>query len=266
MSIVSQKVDARNEIGWTGFVRWANKWLVNSATGWILAPIWAIPEAFTTDVNDVQGQFPVVYNTDRMPYAAVSNTQYYYDNTVVGGTITTTATPISIGKGVVSEEGGYILLDINFYERIIIPVTEQIPPTTAWFSISPDIVNYTYTNNTGKPLHLYFTQHSEIQRKELWWGNSFYSHWLQFSFAPNNLQNTIYNENWRENLTINKSNSSIANVSRTSHSLWVWWVLQPWLSTTFAIHCYWQHTVGIDTTSIDNTTFFSSAYLVARTI
>lgn len=110
MSIVSQKVDARNEIGWTGFVRWANKWLVNSATGWILAPIWATPEAFTTDVSDVQGQFPVVYNTDRMPYAAVSNTQYYYDNTVVGWTITTTATPISLGKGVVSEEGGYILL------------------------------------------------------------------------------------------------------------------------------------------------------------
>ena len=135
MSVVSQKVDARNEIGWTGFVRAANKWLVNSATGWILAPIWAIPEAFTTDVNDVQGQFPVVYNTDRMPYAAVSNTQYYYNNTVVGGTITTTATPISIGKGVVSEEGGYILLDIKplpWYYSLFTPTSTPLFWNSTW--------------------------------------------------------------------------------------------------------------------------------------
>lgn len=153
MSIVSQKVDARNEIGWTGFVRAANKWLVNSATGWILAPIWAIPEAFTTDVNDVQGQFPVVYNTDRMPYAAVSNTQYYYDNTVAGWTITTTATPISIGKGVVSEEGGYILLDIstwswwggwwvNYTTAVTAPVSPNIWDYRENTSVIPSVINY----------------------------------------------------------------------------------------------------------------------------
>ena len=144
MSIVSQKVDARNEIGWTGFVRAANKWLVNSATGWILAPIWAIPEAFTTDVNDVQGQFPVVYNTDRMPYAAVSNTQYYYDNTVVGWTITTTATPISLGKGVVSEEGGYILLDI--------PQEKYYSMQQIW-----NVLNFTATNNTWVNMNISYT-------------------------------------------------------------------------------------------------------------
>ena len=112
MSIVSQKVDARNEIGWTGFVRAANKGIVRDSTGWVLCPVGWIPEAFTTDVNDVQGQFPVVFNTDRMPFAATHNLQYYYNNTVIGGTITTTVTPISLGKGVFSEEGSYILLDI----------------------------------------------------------------------------------------------------------------------------------------------------------
>jgi len=47
-----------------------------------------------------------------MPYGATHNTQYYYDNTVAGGTITTTVTSLPIGKGVVSEEGGYILLEM----------------------------------------------------------------------------------------------------------------------------------------------------------
>lgn len=110
MAIVSQKTDARNEYAWAWFTRAANKGLVRDGTGRVLCPIGWIPEAFTTDVNDVQGQFPVVYTTDRMPYGAVHNTQYYYDNTVVGGAITTVAWPISLGMWVVSEEGGYILL------------------------------------------------------------------------------------------------------------------------------------------------------------
>ena len=113
MSIVSQKVDARNEIAWSGFVWSANKGIVRDATGWVLAPIGITPEAFTTDIADVQGQFPIVYNTDRMPYIpAVHNTAYYYDSSVAGGAITTTVTTTPIGKGVVSEEGNYILLDL----------------------------------------------------------------------------------------------------------------------------------------------------------
>ena len=119
MSIVSQKVDARNEIGWTGFVRAANKGIVRDSTGWVLCPVGWIPEAFTTDVNDVQGQFPVVFNTDRMPFAATHNLQYYYDNASAGGTIVSTPTAISLGKGVVSEEGGYILLDLQARESLI---------------------------------------------------------------------------------------------------------------------------------------------------
>lgn len=114
MAIVSQKTDARNEYAWAWFTRAANKGLVRDGTGRVLCPIGWIPEAFTTDVADVQGQFPVVFNTDRMPYWATHNAQYYYDNTVTGGNITTTATAttISLGKGVVSEEGGYILLEM----------------------------------------------------------------------------------------------------------------------------------------------------------
>lgn len=114
MAIVSQKTDARNEIAWAWFVWSANKGIVRDATGWVLAPIGVTPEAFTTDIADVQGQFPIVYNTDRMPYTfAVHNTAYYYDSSVAGGTITTTVTTTPIGKGVVSEEGNYILLDLT---------------------------------------------------------------------------------------------------------------------------------------------------------
>lgn len=138
MSIVSQKTDARNELAGAGFVRWANKGIVRDATGRVLAPIGAIPEAFTTDVNDVQGQFPIVYNTDRMPFTgAVHNTQYYYDSSVAGGTITTTATAIPLGKGVVSEEWGYILLEIEMglstynydYDSWFLTVATNTPPT-----------------------------------------------------------------------------------------------------------------------------------------
>lgn len=112
MAIVSQKTDARNEYAWAWFTRAANKGLVRDGTGRVLCPIGWIPEAFTTDVNDVQGQFPVVFNTDRMPFTATHNLQYYYDNASAGGTIVSTPTAISLGKGVVSEEGGYILLEI----------------------------------------------------------------------------------------------------------------------------------------------------------
>lgn len=114
MTIVSQKTDARNELAGAGFVRAPNVGIVKDATWRVLAPISVTPEAFTTDIADIQGQFPIVWNTERMPYAsAVHNTQYYYDNTVVGGAITTTVTTLPIGKGVVSEEGGYVLLDIS---------------------------------------------------------------------------------------------------------------------------------------------------------
>jgi hypothetical protein len=49
-----------------------------------------------------------------MPFTATHNLQYYYDNTSAGGTIVSTPTAISLGKGVVSEEGGYILLEIDY--------------------------------------------------------------------------------------------------------------------------------------------------------
>jgi hypothetical protein len=48
-----------------------------------------------------------------MPFTATHNLQYYYDNASAGGTIVSTPTAISLGKGVVSEEGGYILLEIR---------------------------------------------------------------------------------------------------------------------------------------------------------
>jgi hypothetical protein len=51
-----------------------------------------------------------------MPFAATHNLQYYYDNASAGGTIVSTPTAISLGKGVVSEEGGYVLLDIKIEE------------------------------------------------------------------------------------------------------------------------------------------------------
>lgn len=136
MAIVSQKTDARNERAWAWFVRGPNKGIIKDGTGRQLAPIWSIPEAFTTDVNDVQGQFPVVYNTDRLPYGATHNTMYYYDSSVAGGNITTTPTAISLGKGVVSEEGGYILLDYsdpstyNYnYDSGFLAVATNTPPS-----------------------------------------------------------------------------------------------------------------------------------------
>lgn len=128
--IIQQKVQVRNQKFNT--VNWPlalYKWV--SILPWglrALTPIGWLPDWFIAD-TDVQWQFSIVFNTDALPFAwAVSGTQYYYDDTVAGGSIITTVWPKPLGIGVswtTSEETWYIILNYKFQTQ----VPENVVPT-----------------------------------------------------------------------------------------------------------------------------------------
>lgn len=149
---------------------------------------------------------------------------------------------------------------------VTIPVVERLIPGTAVITNTADMVNWTYTNTSGRPQKIRFTQRSEIQR----FGatgvqQNFYSDGIKFtSFGGlNPIQG-------RDNVTTNFSSNAIAGQeyrARTCDVIEVSGILANGATTNIVTTAFGQHTSGLDYTNPANhTTFFTNAYAEITTL